>query len=372
MGPVNSVTSESVTSEAVRWGILGSGRVADGFARGLTSSPGSELVAVSSRDPANARSFATRHGAVRAHADHEALVADPDIDVIYVATPNDRHADDAVMSLAHGKAVLCEKPFTTDADSAERVIAEARSRRLFCMEAMWMRFIPAVQRVAELVGAGEIGEVRSVHADFSQAVEVDPTSRFFDPALGGGALFDLGVYTLSFAQLLLGEPTRVSGRLQIGPTGVDELAAVVLAYESGATAVLTSSLRSTGPNGAVIAGTRGTIRLAGPLCAPTSFAVDPVVPARAGAASSSQWRDRVLANPRAASVVRRGLGLARRVRSRSGRSTTMRIVGTGYQYEADEVVRCLRAGELESPAMQLDDSLRVVRLTERLRSELAR
>jgi predicted dehydrogenase len=356
-----------VNGEPIRWGILGSGRVAEGFATGLAAVPSAQLVAVASRNPANAAAFASRHGGTRVHDTYEALAADPDVDVVYVATPNDRHAADALMSIESGKAVLCEKPFTVNADSAVRVAAAARAAGTFCMEGMWMRFIPAVRRALQLVAGGAIGEIRAIHADFSHPVQITPTSRLFDPKQGGGALLDLGVYTLSLAQMLLGEPETVKAHLAVGSTGVDEHASVVLGYRSGAIATLTSSLRSLGPNRALIVGGEGRISLPGPICSPTRLVIEQASdaseePVEAGGLTRLLTSNRTL--ERTARAAKHGVD---RLLRRGVRSERFGLRANGYEYEAIEVMDCLRRGALESSVMPLDDSVATLRIIDAVR-----
>lgn len=359
-----------MTAPTISWGILGAGQVADGFAKDLRLVSGARLAAVASRDSAKARAFAARHGDVRVFETYDQLASDPDIHVIYVATPNDRHAADVLRCLKHGKAVLCEKPFTIGIEEARRVVDEARRRQLFLMEAMWMRFMPAVRRVTQLVNEGAIGEVRTLFADFSISAPVDPASRLFNPKRGGGALLDLGVYTLSLAQLLLGEPTTLDARLSFGPTDVDEHAAIVLGYESGATAVLTSAITSQGANCAVISGSSGSITLRGPICAPTALEVSRIARSstrRLGCPKPSSALIR--SHP---SAIRATQWLRDQHRLLLGRRTTTRmpVSGNGYELEAAEVVRCLRDGLVESPAQPLDDTLRVIELMSRVRRQV--
>jgi predicted dehydrogenase len=358
-----------VVTQPLRFGILGSGSVAHGFAAGLAAADGAELAAVASRHAERASAFAARHDGVRVHASYDDLLGDPDVDVVYVATPNHRHADDTVACLEHGKAVLCEKPFTTSAVQARRVVEAARSHGVFCMEAMWMRFVPAVRRVAEVVRSGTIGEVQTLHADFSHPVVVEAGSRLFDPAQGGGALLDLGVYTVSLAQMLLGEPSAIVARLAIGATGVDEHASLVAAYTSGGLATLTSSLRTLGPNQAVIAGSTGRIVVPGPICAPTELVVERVraAPAGSGAETERPLRRIVASRPRLERSARSIVQLGRRVARQPGRSR-MPLRANGYEYEIDEVVRCLREGLLESPMMSLEESVRVMEVIDLARA----
>src|SRR5215216_7626821 len=194
-----------------RWGILGTGNIASQFARGLVALDDAELVAVGSRTAESAEAFGERFSAPRRHASYAALASDPDVDAIYIATPHPLHHDNTIMGLEAGKAVLCEKPFAINAGQAQAMIATARERGVFLMEAMWTRFLPHMVRLRELLAAGAIGEVRMLQADFGFRTSFNPQSRLFDPALGGGALLDVGVYTISFAQMILGEPDRVTG-----------------------------------------------------------------------------------------------------------------------------------------------------------------
>jgi predicted dehydrogenase len=344
--------------------------VAEGFAIGVRAVPGARLVAVASRTRSRADDFAARHGAGRVHADLAALAADPDVDVVYVATPNDRHADDALTSISAGKAVLCEKPFTVNATEARRVVDAARARGTFCMEGMWMRFVPAVRRAVELVETGAIGDVRAVHADFSHPVEITPRSRLFDPARGGGALLDLGVYTLSLAQMFLGTPETIDGHLAVGATGVDEHASLALGYSGGAIATLTSSLRSQGPNVALIVGSEGRITLPGPICAPTRLVIERVSDASEMPGPPDGQLMRLVRShrrlERAARTAKHTLDRARRHNSRVERH---RLTANGYEYEVAEVVRCVREGASESPLMPLDVSVATMELIDRVRAE---
>lgn len=318
----------------IRWGILGAGPMAHGFAEGLRWVRSSRVVAVASRRRDRAEILARRARAARVHDDVDALAADPEVDVVYIATPNDRHAADTLACVSVGTAVLCEKPFTLDAAESRIVVDSARRAGVFVMEAMWMRTLPAVRGLVDLLGRGTIGEIRSVHADFSMPVPADPADRRFDPAAGGGALLDLGVYPLSFVDLVLGPVDEVLDvEMASTPTGVDESVLAVTRHGS-ALAVSTASLGSDGPGGATVGGTTGSIRLDGPICRPTRL-----------------------------TVVHGGPGSPRR------RTETLRfpVMGVGYAHEAIEVVRCLRAGRTESTVMPLDASLRVMELVDLVR-----
>jgi predicted dehydrogenase len=244
-----------------RWGILGTGTVAQAFASDLSLLPEAVLASVSSRRPDRAREFAGRFGARRAYDTLEQLVRDDEVDVIYIATPHLYHRQHAVACLEAGKAVLCEKPFTLSAAETARVVEQARRSRLFCMEAMWMRFHPLILKVRSIVQAGEIGTFRMLSADFGYPAPYDAGGRLFDLGSGGGALLDRGVYPISLAYFLLGPPAEISGRASIGQSGVDEQDAIILTYSTGALAMLAVSLRSRLRNEAVIVGTCGQIRI---------------------------------------------------------------------------------------------------------------
>ncbi len=241
-----AVTVGGVTT-TTRWGIVGPGRIAENVVRDVVHVPGAEVTAVGSRSPDRAQDFARRHGIGTAHGSYADLVADPDVDVLYLATPHPQHHAVALDAIAAGKHLLVEKSFTATVAGAQEVVDAARAAGVFVMEAMWTRFQPAVVRLRELVADGAVGEVRSVQADLGVAREYDPADRLFAKELGGGALLDLGVYVVSFAQMLLGDPDTVTATGSTFPTGVDAEAAVLLGYADGRAATLLTSLRNALP-----------------------------------------------------------------------------------------------------------------------------
>jgi predicted dehydrogenase len=278
--------------------------------------------------------------------------------------------DDALLCIEHGKAVVCEKPFTMNADEARRVIGAARDHKVFCMEAMWMRFVPSIRRVATLVADGAIGQARTVQADFSVANSYDERSRLFDPQQGGGALLDLGVYAISLAVMLLGPPVRVVSHAVLTPSGVDEQAGIIIGHAGGAMSVLTCSLRTFGSNQAVVSGTRGSIRIEGPICAPRRIDVTNWTEADPGGSDEGPGRLEAFIRSRPSLVrpARLARDVAARLMRRGPRTLRFDFDRNGYEYEAAEVMRCLRAGELESPIMQLDETLRVMALMDVVRA----
>jgi predicted dehydrogenase len=316
---------------STRWGILATGTIARAFAEDLALVPGAELVAVGSRSSAAAREFAQRFAIPRAYGSWAELAADPDVEVVYVATPHSAHYPAAKLLLASGKAVLCEKPFTLDLAQATELVELARSRALFLMEAMWMRCNPAILRLVELVADGRIGAVRTVHADFGVAVALPPTHRMHARELGGGALLDLGVYPVSFAHLFLGEPTDISAWASLTPQRVDDNTGMLFGYDNGALATLTCSMVADTPHVAAICGTEGRVEVARRFLRPDTL------------------------------VLHQG---------ETGVAMTVPYQGLGYVHEAVEVQRCLAAGLTESPLVPLDDTLAVMRTLDRVRAQI--
>jgi predicted dehydrogenase len=264
-----------VADSPVRWAILGTGGIAGSFAADLRLTGSGVAVAVGSRSQGAAGRFAREHGIARPHASYESLVADPDVDVVYVATPHPMHRDNAVLALRAGKHVLVEKPFTMNAAEAREVAAVARERGLFAMEAMWTRFLPHMAVVRDWLARGVLGDVVTVTADHGQWFAEDAGFRLFAPELGGGALLDLGVYPVSFASMVLGPPRRIMAMSDPAFTGVDAQTSVLLGYDGGAQAVLTCTLRAKSPTRAAIVGTDARIEIEGSFYAPAAVTLIP-------------------------------------------------------------------------------------------------
>jgi predicted dehydrogenase len=305
---------------------VGPGRIAEKVVEDFAVVDGARAVAVASRSADRAHDFAARHGIERAHGSYAAILADPEVDVLYVATPHPQHHAVAIAALRAGKALLIEKAFTATLAGAREVADLSRETGVFAMEAMWTRFQPAVVRLRELIADGAIGEVRSVQADLGVQRDFDPTDRLFARELGGGALLDLGVYVVSFAQMLLGDPDTVSATGSTFETGVDAEVSLLLGYDDGRSATLMTSLRNALPGQARVFGTAGWIDVL-----PRFHHPQTIVLHRAGAEPAE---------------------------------ITLPQLGGGYSHELIEVTECVRAGRAESAVMPLADTLAVQQVLE--------
>jgi len=245
--------------DKIRWGILGTGRIAGDFAQGLTAVDDADLVAVGSRTAETANAFADRFSIPTRHASYADLANDPNVDIVYIATPHSLHKENSILCLEGGRAVLCEKPFAINTVEAEEMMAAARRTGCFLMEAMWTRCLPHMRAIARLVADGAIGEVRVVEADFCYRSRVNLDGRFYRLDLGGGALLDVGVYPVTLAYQFLGQPDAIRTWAHLGETGVDELAAILFGYDRGAMAMMTTAIRANTHHTAIISGSAGEI-----------------------------------------------------------------------------------------------------------------
>ncbi len=318
--------------DPIRWGILATGTVARHFVEDLLKMPDAEVAAVGSRSQETADRFAGTYGIGRAYGSWQALAADPDVDVVYVATPHSAHHAASMTCLRAGKAVLCEKPFALDLAQAEELAETARTNGVFLMEAMWMRCFPAIHTICGLIGDGVIGDVTAVHADFGITGPFEATHRLRARELGGGALLDLGVYPVTFAHVMLGAPDDVTAWARLTPEGVDENTAIILGYANGALASLTCSMVGDTPHTATVTGTLGRIEVPRDLYRPTGF------------------------------TLVRGGGVPEFVATP--------FDGWGYHFEAAEVHRCLREGLAESPVIPLAETLAVMSTLDAVRERI--
>jgi predicted dehydrogenase len=323
----------TLTDRPVRFGVIGTGYIAAAFTRELALLDDATVTAVGSRSQASADRFGDEHGIGRRHASYAQLVTDPEVDVVYVATPHPGHHAAAMLAVEAGKAVLVEKPFTMDADETQTVVDAVRAKGVFLMEAMWTRFLPHMVRLREVLAAGTLGQVVTVTADHGQWFESDAEHRLFAPVLGGGALLDLGIYPVSFASMVLGTPDVVTARSTKAFTGVDAQTSVILDHVGGPQAVLTTTLLARSPTRAAIVGTDARVEIDTVWYQPSSFTV---------------------------------ISRDERVLERYDEPR----VGHGLRHQAAEVVRCLRAGETESPVLPLDETLSIMRTMDEIRRQI--
>ncbi|MFC5953595.1 Gfo/Idh/MocA family protein [Streptomyces pratens] len=324
-----------MTGQNVRWGILATGGMAATFTADLVDLPGAEIVAVASRSPEPAKAFAERFGIPRAYGDWESLARDEEIDIVYVATPHSAHRAAAGLCLEAGRNVLCEKPFTLNVREAAELVGLARERGLFLMEAMWMYCHPMVRRLKALIDDGAIGGVLTVQADFGLAGDFPASHRLRDPALGGGALLDLGVYPVSFTQLLLGEPSDVVAKATLSEERVDLQTGALLSWESGAIASVHCSIVGGTSTSASVTGSAGRIDIPYGFFFPDRFVLH----------RDGKETEEFVADP--ADGARNSL-----------------------KHEAAEAMRALRAGETESPLVPLDGTLAVMRTLDTIREHI--
>ena len=322
----------SARRQSIAWGILGTGNIARQFATGLRDIADAHLQAVGSRDAQSARKFGDDFGATRRYDSYAALAADDQVDVIYVATPHVFHAAHARLCLEAGKSVLCEKPFTMNAAEARALIDLARQRGLFLMEAMWTRFLPAMVAARRIAVSGELGHLTHAHAAFGFASTFAQTHRLHDRALGGGALLDVGIYPLSFAASMLGPIDAAAGYAQLSAGGVDDQTAFITQHAAGGLGSGFCSVRSSTPLTASVSGTTARMEIDAPFY--------------------KSERVRVIDN--------RG----------STREFNLPHLGNGYAHQAIEVARCLRAGELESPIMPLNQTLALMQSMDQIRRQI--
>lgn len=319
-------------TDRLAWGILGTGWIA-----GLQTSDliehGFNVVAVGSRTETSATKFAKEYGIPAAHGSYEELVANPDVDIIYVASPHPFHEEHALLALNAGKHVLVEKVFTMNAAQAENVVARASELGLVVLEAMWTRYLPHMVRIRELVKSGALGSIRSVIADHNQNISMDPLHRLNNPLLGGGALLDLGIYPVSFAFDILGAPTSVVAVATKTVTDVDRQTSMILSYGDEAQAVLQTTLDLNGPTRAVIVGSEGRIEIDEVWYAPTTYT-------RFDADGN---------------VVEEFDGS---------------VTGRGMQFQAEEIERLVAAGELANDILSPSGSVEIMHTLDEIRRQI--
>lgn len=353
-------------ADRIRWGVLGTGYIAGQFTIDAGLSQTGRVVAVASRNPDRAAEFAGRHGVATAHGSYEDLVADPGVDAVYIATPNALHRDHALLALGAGKAVLCEKPFALTAAQAREIREASHAAGVFCMEAMWTRFLPAMQTVKQRIEAGRIGRPILLRAELGFPIARQPGDRFSDPALGAGVLYDLGIYGVSMAHWLLGDVSDAAARTRRDANGVDSDITAQCRHGQGPDAPLSTIIASHSAllsNTLEVVGEAGRLTVEAPFVQAMQSRLRGFSPGAMGSpAPDGKVKDLLKRTglwPHMRPAMLRWLG-------RDGTPSTAGFRGNGYQFEIDEVGRCLASGLIESPQMTLDQSVAVMEAMDRI------
>lgn len=315
----------------IRWGILSTGRIANKFAEALAFVKNSEIAAVGSRNIETAKSFAEQYKINKFYGSYEELVKDPNVDVIYVATPHNLHFENTIMALENGKHVLCEKPFGVNSSEAKKMIAKAKEKNLFLMEALWSRFLPNIIKVKELIDSGTIGKVNLLTAYFSFKSPHSNEHRHFNVDLCGGTLLDIGIYNVFISTFLLGQPKGFHAVAGLGETGVDKNLSLTFKYENELLAVMYSSFMADTPIVAEIHGEKGKIFLEACYFCPRDI----------------------------------------RITYNDGKEEIIKFdfISNGYNYEAEEVVKCIQEGKIQSDLMSWNDSIKLIEMMDAIRQD---
>ncbi len=317
--------------EKIRWGIIAPGGIAEKFATGIAAAANGELYGVCSRSLERAQSFMQKFGGEQAYASEAEIAADPNIDIIYVANPHPYHLESALTCLNAGKAVLCEKPMTVNAESTRKLVRAARENEVFLMEAMWSRFLPTLTALRDILQRGILGEVRMVSANFGFRVEeLEPSHRLLALELAGGALLDVGIYPLAFCSMVLGRPERIQSSAYLGSTGVDEQFSAVFEYGNGVLANVSGAVQTQTNQEAWIYGTKGAVKLESPWWCGSRLRLFRVDPAANNLAPRNVGEEEIIDLP---------------------------FESNGYNCEAEAVAESLLKGETESAVMPLDESI---------------
>jgi len=319
-------------SKTYNWGIIGLGKIANKFVKDLQLVEGANLYAVASRSLDRAKSFSKQHQADKYYGSYKELAEDPNIDVIYIATPHVFHYENTLMCLKAGKAVLCEKAFGMNKQEVETMILKSREKGVFLMEALWTRFIPATNKVLELLNSGLIGNLQSVRADFGFKAEYDPQKRVFNKQLGGGSLLDIGIYPIFLSLLTLGVPEKIQAMAIMSPTGADNTCMMLFDYSNEQTAVLDASLMVSTPVEGWLYGDKGSLKMHHRFHHTKEI---------------SHYKGQELIG-----------------------TYQVDFIGNGYYHEIVEVMDCLKAGEIESKKMPLSFSLDLITVLDGVRESI--
>ena len=318
-------------AKSFKWGIMGCGNIAGQFATSLKTVSGAILHAVASRSAEKANEFGRKYNAVKSYGSYKLLVQDPEVDAIYIATPHNLHFENAMMCLNYKKAILCEKPLTVNAIESRKLIEQAKKQKTFLMEAFWTRFLPSTLKLNQLLQEGIIGKCRLLQADFGYDMPFEPSHRSYNPDLAGGALLDVGIYPINFAQMIFREdPLEISSASVPSSTGVDEQSAYIFKYPSGSLAIMNSAVNVETQHNAWIYGSEGYIHM------PDFFHATKI-----------------------------------HIQRKDGVTDTINLPfeSTGYGYEAIEVMNCINSGKTESSIMPLSESQKIMQLMDTIRDQ---
>ncbi|KPK87148.1 MAG: hypothetical protein AMS27_03325 [Bacteroides sp. SM23_62_1] len=315
----------------INWGIIGPGRIAHKFAEALISLPDAKLFAVASRSGKRARDFARQYEAPRSYQGYEKIIRDPEVDIIYIATPHTMHFENTLLCLENRVPVLCEKPFTITRSQLQELVDTARNNKVFLMEAIWTRFLPSIQKVIEIKQSRLLGKIKALYADFGFKAPFDPSGRLYNLKLGGGALLDIGIYPVFLSLLMLGRPSEIKSLAVFSETGADESCSILLKYPGGAIANLACTITAETPKEAIIVFENGQIRINRKWFAPSSLTI---------------------IHP-----------------DNKEEEITFQYSGNGYEFEAIEAMKCLRSGLTESRDLPLDFSLDLMGLLDEIREQ---
>ena len=353
---------------AFRWGIFGTGAVSAKFTSDLRHAQDSEASFVASRTMAKAERFAASLGVDSAFVGYVDAAARGHVDAVYVATPPALHKSHALTCIEAGIPVLVEKPFACSVADARHIADAARANGVFAMEALWTRFLPAATALKNLVDEGALGEVHAITGSFGTSQQPNPANGMFDAALGGGAVSHLGAYPLSWGQWLFGDPQSVDAMGVVGPTGVDEEAAIHVRYPRDVVGSFFVSLRTWARDDLQVLGSAGMASVRGTIVRPHGLKVMHEEPLRFEAESRLDWKERARQNHWVHQIAQR----ADRSSRGAGKSRLQPYVGNGYHYEADEVRACVERGAVESSIMPLNDSIAMAETAEKIRNAIQR
>ena len=364
-----------MSKKVINWGVIGTGKAAHNFAKALTITKHGKLIAIGSRDKEKAKKFAQEFDLSLNFSSYLQLANNSEVDIVYIATPNSCHKENALLCLNSGKNVLIEKPFTTNVQDTKTLIDLAIKNNLFLMEAIWTRFIPAFNKIEQLINSGEIGEIKAFQATLGQPSIINQDSNLFNNSIGGGSLLDLGVYPIFWSQFLFGPPTRVQSNLYSGNTDVDITSSMLLNYDQGRQANISSSIVTRFANNGIIYGTKGAIEIHQPLYCPTAVSIIKYKEAVASAKNKKSFLSKILDKLKSFPILQNlyvNYPLLGQYILKNRRKTTIYfpIKGNGLQYMAEEVSNYLINQPMDSKIIPLTVTMSISETIHQAKSEL--